>query len=600
MMSDKPLDFFSRKLEDSKNENLIISKKIRFTSVLRILVFISTIIGVYLGTYLNLIFVFSILTLGVIFFIVLVNRHLKLYKQKKWQQAVAKVLEEEISIIKGESNPENSGLEYVDDEHPFTGDLDVFGKKSIFRLINRTSTLKGKNSLANILSFPLKNEAHLKQRQEAITELKEKTNWRINFQANGKINEEKKGEIESLLSWAQQDSSGFSTTFYKSMLIINPIIGLSLMVLSIIGILSSSWLVFFLLLPLMLVGTKLGEINKQHGLMSKRTSLLEKYSGLFNMVEKEKFETLLLCEIKNDFCGKKHSANTEIRGLSKIMTSFDYRLNMLMGIILNVFFLWDIRQLIRLDKWKKQNNESLENWFDKLSLMDELNSFAGYNYAFQLATMPEFSKEFKLEATNAKHPFLLGSKNIGNPINILSWKQFYVVTGANMAGKSTYLRTVGVNLLLAMTGSAVVADKFVFKPVDIISGIKTTDSLQDGESYFFAELKRLKQIIVRLENGEKLFVILDEILRGTNSADKQKGSLGLIKQLLRLNASGIIATHDLELGKLINSFPDNINNKRFEVEIINNELVFDYKIKDGISQNLNATFLMKKMGITLE
>lgn len=599
-MSDQPLAFFNSKLNESKKENLMVSKKISFTSMLRIFVFFATIIAVYLSTYVNLVSVFSTLIIGVAIFIVLVNRHLKLYKQKKWQEALTKVLQEEISIIKGESNTDNLGLEYVDDEHPFTGDLDVFGKKSLFRLINRTSTLKGKNSLANILSYPLKNEEHLKQRQEAINELREKSNWRINFQARGKINEEKKGEIESLLDWANHEYSGFSTSFYKSMLFINPFIGLSLVALSIIGILSSSWLVFFLLLPLGLVGTKLDVINKHYNLMSKKTSLLEKYSGLFNMVEEEEFNALLLCEIKHEFCGKKHSANKEIKALSKIMASFDYRLNMLMGIILNVFFLWDIRQLIRLDNWKKQNSEQLENWFEQLSLIDELNSFAGFNYAFQLETMPKFSREFKLEATNAKHPFLLGSKNVGNPISIPSWKQFYVVTGANMAGKSTYLRTIGVNLLLAMTGSAVVADNFVFKPVDIISGIKTTDSLQDGESYFFAELKRLKQIIVRLENGEKLFVILDEILRGTNSADKQKGSLGLIKQLLRLNASGIIATHDLELGKLINSFPENINNKRFEVEITNNELVFDYKIKDGISQNLNATFLMKKMGITLE
>ena len=220
--------------------------------------------------------------------------------------------------------------------------------------------------------------------------------------------------------------------------------------------------------------------------------------------------------------------------------------------------------------------------------------------SFQLSVFPKFSDDFSILAENASHPFIAKEQSIGNPININGWKHFNVITGANMAGKSTYLRTVGVNLILAMTGSAVFADKFVFQPVEIITGIKTSDSLQDGESYFFAELKRLKQIIVRLENGERLFIILDEILRGTNSADKQKGSLGLIKQLLSLNAAGIIATHDLALGKLIESFPENISNKRFEVEITNNQLEFDYKIKDGISQNLNATFLMKKMGIVTD
>jgi len=599
-MSNKPLDFFKEKLQKSRNENLYISKRIRFTSVLRIAVFLLTVLAVYLSTYINLISVFISLTTGVVIFIVLISKHLKLEKKKKWEQSLSKVLQEEIDIVEGKPNVESSGLEFIDDDHPFSGDLDVFGKKSLFRLINRTSTLNGKNRLANILKSPLKDEEKLKQRQLAISELKEKTNWRIHFQAKGNLNRENKGELEGLVKWAEKDLSGFSNSFYKAMIIINPILGIGLSILSAMGVISSSWLVLFIFLPLVLVGTKLGIINQQHALMSKKTSLLEKYSGLFKEVENESFKSKMLIEIQDELCNKKQSANKEIWALSKIMTSFDYRLNMIMGILLNVFFLWDIRQLIRLDNWKKRNNKNLKTWFESLSIVDELNSFAGFNYAFQLNYMPEFSKNFKLEAENAKHPFLLGNKNVGNPVSIPSWKQFYVVTGANMAGKSTYLRTVGVNLLLAMTGSAVVADKFIFKPVDIISGIKTTDSLQDGESYFFAELKRLKQIIVRLEKGEKLFVILDEILRGTNSADKQKGSLGLVKQLLRLNAAGIIATHDLELGKLINTFPDNISNKRFEVEITNNELVFDYKIKDGISQNLNATFLMKKMGITVE
>jgi DNA mismatch repair ATPase MutS len=177
--------------------------------------------------------------------------------------------------------------------------------------------------------------------------------------------------------------------------------------------------------------------------------------------------------------------------------------------------------------------------------------------------------------------------------------QFRIITGANMAGKSTYLRTVGINLVLAMTGSPVLANSFVFSPVDVFTGIKTSDSLQAGESYFFAELKRLKEIIVQLEKGKTLFVILDEILRGTNSADKQKGSKALIRQLIQMKASGLIATHDLALGELADFFPENIKNQRFEVEIENNELKFDYLLKEGISQNLNATSLMKKMGITL-
>ncbi len=509
-----------------------------------------------------------------------------------------KVNEEEISILKMEAKVENSGIEFIDDNHPFATDLDVFGKKSVFRLLNRTSTLSGKNKLAATLKNPVKDEKLIAGRQEAVAELKGKNLWRQHFQAKGKLNAESPGDLDGLMDWAQQKTSGLNTLLYRSMLIVNPFVGIITIGLISLGIISSSFFLLFLLMPLLLLGPKLADINKKYALMSRKTKLLEKYSSLFKIIENESFDSQLLSEIKNVLSSSEHSADSEIKHLSKIMSSFDYRLNMIMGLLLNVFFLWDVRQLIRLDKWKNQNSAKLKSWFDNLALIDELNSFAGFNYAFQLTTIPTISGSFIVMAQNARHPFLLGNKNIGNPIDISGWRQFNLITGANMAGKSTYLRTVGVNLLLAMTGSAVLADSFAFKPVEIITGIKTSDSLQDGESYFFAELKRLKQIISRLENGEKLFIILDEILRGTNSADKQKGSLGLIKQLLHLNASGIIATHDLELGKLVMEFPENITNKRFEVEITNNELVFDYKIKDGVSQNLNATFLMKKMGIT--
>jgi len=177
--------------------------------------------------------------------------------------------------------------------------------------------------------------------------------------------------------------------------------------------------------------------------------------------------------------------------------------------------------------------------------------------------------------------------------------QINIITGANMAGKSTFLRTIGVNLVLAMTGNVVCAKGFSFVPISIHTSVRTNDSLQKSESYFFAELKRLKAIIDRLEKGEKLFVIVDEMLRGTNSKDKHLGSIALTKQMINLKASGLIATHDIALGELINTYPGNIKNQRFEVEIENNKLVFDYLLKSGISQNLNAVFLMKKMGIII-
>ncbi|MCD8264052.1 MAG: hypothetical protein LUD02_07740 [Tannerellaceae bacterium] len=169
-----------------------------------------------------------------------------------------------------------------------------------------------------------------------------------------------------------------------------------------------------------------------------------------------------------------------------------------------------------------------------------------------------------------------------------------------MAGKSTYLRTIGINFLLGCIGVPVFAESLTLYPAHLVTSLRTSDSLAGNESYFFAELKRLKMIIGRLKSGEKLFIILDEILKGINSLDKQKGSIALMRQLVKFQASGIIATHDLALGKLEEEFPDAIKNYRFEADIQNNELNFSYKLREGVAQNMNASFLMKKMGITME
>ncbi|VAW28652.1 MutS-related protein, family 1, partial [hydrothermal vent metagenome] len=316
--------------------------------------------------------------------------------------------------------------------------------------------------------------------------------------------------------------------------------------------------------------------------------------------EEKAFGSKIMKEAVRTLVEGEASAFKAVRQLSGISKAFDYRLNMFAGFFLNIFFMWDILQSLRLEIWKNQYGDRLSLWFEALAQVDELCSLAGFAFQHPEAVFPKVvPKDFRVQGKNLKHPFIDPAVCVGNPVNIDSWSRFHIITGANMAGKSTYLRTIGINYVLAMTGAPVLADSFVFTPVQLFTGIKTSDSLQDGESYFFAELKRLKEIIVRLENGEKLFIILDEILRGTNSKDKQKGSKSLLRQFVRLGASGLIATHDLALGDLAADFPENVINKRFEVEIEHDQLQFDYLLKEGVAQNLNATFLMKKMGITV-
>lgn len=588
------LKYYSAKLESTK-------KTIRKLSVFRIALFVITIIGIYLASGVNWILLTVIAIVGFSSFIVLVIKHTKLFKQKQWYDTLLKINQTELSVMAGNTSEKDEGLGWLDPEHPFVADLDVFGKSSLFQLIDRSATVKGKKQLADILLSPFTDKKTIELRQAAIKELQLKQDFRQHFQATGNLNDDKTDGMRRLVEWVKKDQLNYNTVFNKLMLVLNPLIGISVVVLISVNLLNFSYFLFFLAIPFLILTPRLKQINLEYAKLSRQSKQLRNYASLLNLVEKEIFESETIIKIKDSLSLGDHAASKAIAKLSSISSAFDYRLNLLVGIFLNIFFLWDILQLIRLEKWKSENSKYINEWFVNLAHIDELCSFSGFAFNNPDSVFPEISeKPFELKAKNARHPFISADKSIGNDVSFTGWQQFHIITGANMAGKSTYLRTIGINMLLGMTGSPVLADQFIFRPVSLFTGIKTSDSLQEGESYFFAELKRLETIIRNLASGEKIFIILDEILRGTNSADKQKGSKALIKQLVKVGASGLIATHDLALGELADVFPNNVVNKRFEVEIKQNELIFDYKLKDGISQNLNATFLMKKMGITME
>lgn len=594
-----PYNYFEKQLLKFTDALKEVNKKIRIISLIRIIVFVTTIIGIYITIAVGHEILAILFTSGFGIFIYLVRIHAGLERERLLNSTLVKINQNELKLLDGITEGIDTGDEFLHSSHPYNEDLDIFGYRSLFQLINRTATTTGRLDLANRLNKLVTDVDILKARQKAISELRDIPDWRQSFLAVGKIFQEGENDLASLLEWSHTSDSRFNTLFYRVMLIITPLLGFGVIALIEFKILTFASFLLFLLVPLILIGTKLGILNKIHAEVSKKSGLLSKYAKLFNLISNEEFKSKLLVSIRENIVGE-HSAHIAVKGLAKITKSMDYRLNMLVGLFFNVFFLWDIRQAIRIEKWKKHYASYMKNWFAQLSKMDELQSFAGFAFNFPKSIFPEFStRDFEINASNVTHPFISQDKCVGNYIIVNGWKQYQIITGANMAGKSTYLRTVGVNMVLAMTGSPVLADNFTMRPVGIFTGIKTTDSLQDGESYFFAELKRLKDLIDKLENNQHLFVILDEVLRGTNSADKQKGSMALITQLIKLSSSGMIATHDLTLGNLAKEFPDNVTNKRFEVEIANNELVFDYKLKDGVSQNLNATFLMKKMGITV-
>ncbi len=378
-----------------------------------------------------------------------------------------------------------------------------------------------------------------------------------------------------------------------------PVLNIGLTIAFSLNLISYHLPVFAFVLTLIFFGFFQKTILRQHKVLSKRSKLLLKYVDLLKAIEDREFSSSLLKDLQGQMKRGNRKAHESISDFVKILQALDQRLNMLMGIILNVYLFWDIRQLIRIEKWKNDNAEEMIIWFNNIGIMDAYCSLATLAFNEPHWIYPLISKDNLMVGKEMRHPLMATSDCIPNNIEIKTKPHFKIITGANMAGKSTYLRTIGANLLLAMMGSVVHAVEYEFKPVKIATSLKTTDSLMKNESYFYAELKRLQAIIQMLEKKENVIVFLDEILKGTNSKDKELGSIALLEQLISLNAYGIIATHDLNLAKVSKRFAEHTENLRFEAEIEHDKLFFDYKIKPGIAQNLNATFLMKRMGITI-
>lgn len=573
-------------------------KKIVRVGLLRILVFLAGILALYISSLYTAKVVVVVSFAFVATFISIVVWHAKLHKLRDEIARLLLINENELNAMGGDYSGFDDGSIFLQDDHPFSADLDIFGRGSIFQYINRTSTSIGKIRLSSWFSKPEKQNKEIKRRHDAIADLKNRISWRQKFQSIGMWLHDSEEDKRGILEWMKMPAE-FGRKIYLALLWIIPVMSSLVVALLILGNISFQTFTLYLFVPLGIAFSRAKSVMRNHELLSKKAELLEKYGRLIHMIEDENFESETLNR-KKESLTKTHNSGDALKKLSKIIQAFDSRLNIFAWVILNYFMLWDILQARRLEAWRKTYKEDVPEWFEIMAYFDAIGSLACFWYNHPDFILPEPTEgQFMLQAEDCGHPLLKSKTRVDNPISFDGWKNFIIVTGANMAGKSTYLRTVAVNFILAMTGAPVCAKKFVFSPADIFTSIRTRDNLLESESYFFAELKRLKLIIDTLGSGKKLFIILDEILKGTNSKDKQEGSKALLKQLIRFDSSGLIATHDLTLGELINEYPENIRNKRFEVEIKNDELDFDYKLKDGISQNLNATFLMKKMGITI-
>lgn len=491
------------------------------------------------------------------------------------------------------------GAEFKPENHEYANDLDIFGRASLFQYINRSTSEQGKKLFATWLLNPSSPQIIL-QRQGAIQELTRQVEWRQQLQSYGTVQSISISTEHKIEHWSQQPAQFINKAHWQLFRFLLPAISLSLLGLHIAGILESQ-LFYPLILLMLTISFGISKlVMPSYFQVNKIAPQLESLSDSIRWIEKAPFKGALLVELKNKYIVHSEPSSGTIKKLKKILDKFDLRLNPLVFLPLNTFLFWDLQQVLLLEKWKKENEQHIGDWFHSLAEIESLSSLSNLSFNHPDWVFPVISQEHGVVVAELLgHPLIPKQKLVSNSFFTEANGGLNLITGSNMAGKSTFLRSVGVNIVLAMMGSPVCAKSFTVSYMKVISSMRVSDNLEENTSTFYAELKKLKEVIESVYHTEKVFLLLDEILRGTNSADRHTGSKALIKQLIQHNAAGLIATHDLELAKLADEFPNKLHNYHFDVQVTEGELYFDYKLKKGICTSMNASLLMKKIGIEL-
>jgi len=505
---------------------------------------------------------------------------------------------QELQIASGKYNKQPDGIEMLPAIHDYAHDLDIFGRASIYQYVNRTTSDQGHQKLSGWLLHPSGHTA-IKERQEAVKELTDQYIWRQQLHAYGLANKVTSNTQQRITNW-QQEPDRFMGKNWKWIRFIFPAFILSALGCTLAGLLPSPIFfgLFFIFLVIgLLISRRVNPIYLQ---LDKIVKQAETMSYSMAWIEKHSFDASLLRSIKSQYSTGSSMASDELTALKELLVRLELRLNPILFILLNSLLLWDLQQVLALEKWKNKNAGNIPGWFEALGNIEALNTLATISFNHPQWVFPELEdRHGTLIADEVGHPLIPAEKRVCSSFTTSGTAKLALITGSNMAGKSTFLRSVGVNIVLAMMGAPVCATRFTVSDMRVISSMRIADNLEENTSTFYAELKKLKYIIDAVNRHEHVFLLLDEILRGTNSLDRQIGSKALIRQLINQDAVGMLATHDLELADLIKDYPVNIHNYHFDVQVDNEELYFDYKLKEGVCKSLNASILMKKIGIEM-
>ncbi|QNK62249.1 DNA mismatch repair protein MutS [Pedobacter sp. PAMC26386] len=576
-----------------------LNKTLNNISLSRLGLFIIEILLVSITIYFGYHWLIGILMcIPILCFMVVLKRQAVRENELNYAEKLLFVFQNEVILILTGKNKYKEGKHFEDEYHPYASDLDIYGHSSLYAFINRSNTVNGMKLLADSLGKPAV-PAVIIERQEAISELTSHIDQTFHFRAGLQNHKPEQLEIISH-KLAHQMPEQLKFTHHSLLRLYTaavPFISLALIILGMVyGGLVWEVLGFYAFVNVALTFGFGKKINLVHSGFSGSASLLNAISGTVKWTEELKWESKY---IKGFFTEKTLTVplSTQIKKLSGIINAFDVRLNMVVGTLFNVFLLWDFRCAIQLDKWFVNSSDQLIRGLYTISQFEELISFATFSHNEPELTFPVITDTFHFEAKEMGHPLIAESKRIVNDYNFENQPTVDIVTGSNMAGKSTFLRTAGINMVLAFSGAPVCAKYMKVSIFEILTYMRIKDSLNDQTSTFKAELNRLKMILEGVSTLAHPLVLIDEMLRGTNSKDKYLGSMVFIQQMIHKKTPTLFATHDLQLSEMIEKYAGLVRNYHFDIQLTEGEMNFDYKLKEGACKTFNAALLLKEIGL---
>ena len=542
----------------------------------------------------------GILILSVIFlvgFTVLLKRHQAVKKAQRFNEELANVNQEELDRLTGDYSAFDQGEEFTEPYHPYHIDLDIFGKHSVFQLINRTSTRFGRQLLAQWLSRP-EDKATILKRQEAVKELGPKIDFRQEIQAHGRSAQGEKAETKHLLGWIQEPSTILKNRLYKVLCWLLPVGTTASIVLASFEVIPTGLPMLFVTANIIVLATVFQRAKDIYQKTISSNQVLKAFEEQIALIEQSDFDSPYLQDLKSRFVHDQVKASQVIKKLQYILDNFHNRLN-LMYHIFNLLFILDVYWILQAEKWKENTKADIEAWFEAIGEWECLASMGAFHFAKPDYAFPEISdRPFTVEGEGVGHPLIKDKSRVNNSFDFSGKGGICLITGSNMSGKSTFLRTVGVNAVLALMGAPACASQFTVSYLQVFTSMRTQDDLEESVSSFYAELKRLKQLLGAIDGETPVLFMVDEVLKGTNSEDRHKGAIALIKQLNKQHAFGFVSTHDIGLGNITNELKG-VKNYSFNSVITGDEIIFDYTLTEGICKSFNATKLMQKMGIEI-